>query len=236
MLLAQQVQALVYHFLGGVCFGILFSFLSLCEIHRKTLTRIVMTCGFSLVFTCFFFYGLYFINGGVTQIYCIILFALGFYLFYAYVYCLFIPLYIRILRLFHPIVHSMRVAKKKMYGIIAIRVGLNKGGQEMDKKDPNANKMKKKKLLIRLKNIVLITFSCIFIYNVGNEIMTTKELNQNLAQAQALASEIESEKSALEEEKEKLQNPEYVKRFARGKLLVTQDGEQVFSLEPNTEE
>lgn len=106
----------------------------------------------------------------------------------------------------------------------------------MDKKDPNANKMKKKKLLIRLKNIVLITFSCIFIYNVGNEIMTTKELNQNLAQAQALASEIESEKSALEEEKEKLQNPEYVKRFARGKLLVTQDGEQVFSLEPNTDE
>ena len=48
-----------------------------------------------------------------------------------------------------------------------------------------------------------------------------------------MASEIEAERADLEEEKEKLQNPDYVKRYARGKLLVSQDGEQVFSLEPS---
>ena len=63
--------------------------------------------------------------------------------------------------------------------------------------------------------------------------MTTRELQQNLAEAQVVASEIEAERADLEEEKEKLQNPDYVKRYARGKLLVSQDGEQVFSLEPS---
>ena len=96
----------------------------------------------------------------------------------------------------------------------------------MDNAKASGNK-KRSKLLSHAKNVVLIAFSCIFIYNVFNEVMTTRELQQNLA------SEIEAERADLEEEKEKLQNPDYVKRYARGKLLVSQDGEQVFSLEPS---
>ena len=236
MILAQQVQALIYHFIGGVCLAFFISFISVFEVHLKTLARIVLTCSLCLLFTCFFFYGLYHINGGVTQIYCISLFLFGFYLFYTYLYVLCLPSYLYILHLLTPIVRSSRVAKNKMYVIMKGRVGLNKGGQKMEKNDSPKSKIKKRKILIRLKNIVLITFSCVFMWNVINEFMTTRELQQNLAQAQALATEIESEKGALEEEKEKLQNPEYVKRYARGKLLVSQDGEQVFSLEPEADE
>ena len=98
----------------------------------------------------------------------------------------------------------------------------------MDNAKASGNK-KRSKLLSHAKNVVLIAFSCIFIYNVFNEVMTTRELQQNLAEAQVVA----SERADLEEEKEKLQNPDYVKRYARGKLLVSQDGEQVFSLEPS---
>ena len=64
-----------------------------------------------------------------------------------------------------------------------------------------------------------------------NVLHTTQQLQQDLSEARDLASEILSETEMLEDQKEKLQNPEYVKRYARGKLLVSQDGEQVFSLE-----
>ena len=98
------------------------------------------------------------------------------------------------------------------------------------------NNQKSKKRSMRrvvssLKSVVLVFFSCLFIWNVVNELHTTQQLQQNLSEARDLASEILSETEMLEDQKEKLQNPEYVKRYARGKLLVSQDGEQVFSLE-----
>ena len=98
------------------------------------------------------------------------------------------------------------------------------------------NNQKSKKRSMRrvvssLKSVVLVFFSCLFIWNVVNELHTTQQLQQDLSEARELASEILSETEMLEDQKEKLQNPEYVKRYARGKLLVSQDGEQVFSLE-----
>lgn len=98
------------------------------------------------------------------------------------------------------------------------------------------NNQKSKKRSMRrvvssLKSAVLVFFSCLFIWNVVNELHTTQQLQQDLSEARELASEILSETEMLEDQKEKLQNPEYVKRYARGKLLVSQDGEQVFSLE-----
>ena len=98
------------------------------------------------------------------------------------------------------------------------------------------NNQKSKKRSMRrvvssLKSAVLVFFSCLFVWNVVNELHTTQQLQQDLSEARELASEILSETEMLEDQKEKLQNPEYVKRYARGKLLVSQDGEQVFSLE-----
>lgn len=233
MLLPQQLQSLIAHFLAGVSFGLIFSFYSLISARLSTFFRCIWTTLITLASTCIFYYCLYQINGGVTQIYCIALFALGFYCYYKWIYLLFLPFYLRFLTLFKPIVNACRVVKKKMYAIITSRVGLKKGGQEkMDNAKASGNK-KRSRFLSHAKNVVLIAFSCIFIYNVFNEVMTTRELQQNLAEAQVVASEIEAERADLEDEKEKLQNPDYVKRYARGKLLVSQDGEQVFSLEPS---
>lgn len=100
----------------------------------------------------------------------------------------------------------------------------------MEKSQTN-KKRSMRKIVSSLKSLVLIAFSVFFIVNVVNELHTTKKLQDDLASAKDLASQILSETEMLEEQKEKLQNPEYVKRYARGKLLVSQDGEQVFSLE-----
>lgn len=59
----------------------------------------------------------------------------------------------------------------------------------MDNAKASGNK-KQANYCLRMKNVVLIVFSCIFIYNVFNEVMTTRELQQNLAEAQVVASEI----------------------------------------------
>ncbi len=232
MLLPQQIQALIAHFLAGVGFGILISFYSLISCRLPMLLRCLITPLLTAIYTLIFFFCLYQINGGVTQIYCIALFALGFYSFYKWIYLLCLPFYLRFLTLFKPFINVARVAKKKMCAIIKARVGFNKGGHEMDSSKVSGNK-KRRRLFSYAKNIVLIAFSGVFIYNVFNEVMTTQELQRELADAQIVANEIEQQQADLEEEKEKLQNPDYVKRYARGKLLVSQDGEQVFSLEPS---
>lgn len=41
---------------------------------------------------------------------------------------------------------------------------------------------------------------------------------------------LENQKDDLSKEKQNLENPEYVKRFARGKYMVSKPGEQVFKL------
>lgn len=100
----------------------------------------------------------------------------------------------------------------------------------MEKK-PTSKKRSMRRVVSCFKSLVLVFFSCLFIYNIVDELHTTKELQNDLAAAREMASQIQSETEMLEEQKEKLQNPDYVKRYARGKLLVSQDGEQVFSLE-----
>lgn len=95
----------------------------------------------------------------------------------------------------------------------------------------DAKKSNSRRLFTKLKNVTLVLLSAFFIYNVYSEVTTTMELQDSLAQAKILASEIEEEREILTEERERLQNPDYVKRYARGKLLVSEDGEQVFALE-----
>ena len=48
--------------------------------------------------------------------------------------------------------------------------------------------------------------------------------------AESEAGKLSSQKKELSAQKEKLKDPEYVKRYARGKFLVIKKGEQVFKL------
>lgn len=92
-------------------------------------------------------------------------------------------------------------------------------------------KRKLKKLNYHVRNAILICISVFCLYNVGKELSTTKELNKDIHDAKELAAQIEKEKETLEKQKEMLQDPNYVINYARGKLLISQDGEQIFSLD-----
>lgn len=94
----------------------------------------------------------------------------------------------------------------------------------------SGKKLSKRKALSHFKSLLLVVCSCYFIFNIVSELLTTKDLQEELATAQLIAEEIQTETEKLEDQKEKLQNPEYAKRYARGKYLITSEGEQVFSI------
>lgn len=95
-------------------------------------------------------------------------------------------------------------------------------------------KTKKKqtnKVWYHTKSLILVALSAFFVYNVVDELLTTHTLNHKLVEALRVKEEMSEEKEELTAQKEMLQNPEYVARFAKGKLLVSQDGEQIFALD-----
>ena len=83
--------------------------------------------------------------------------------------------------------------------------------------------------------VIFLLASCGFIYQIGKDIMTTINLKNEIAQSDAQIDQIEEQIAQLEQEKENLGNPEYVKRFARGKYMVSKEGEQLFKL-PSSDE
>lgn len=97
---------------------------------------------------------------------------------------------------------------------------------------PKANQAKKtNKVWYHTKSLILVALSAFFVYNVVHELLTTRNLNVQLAEAKKVKEEMREEEEELSAQKEMLQNPEYVARFAKGKLLVSQEGEQIFALD-----
>lgn len=92
-------------------------------------------------------------------------------------------------------------------------------------------KRKMKKMNYHVRNAILLTCSVFFLYTAIKELTTTKQLKDDINKAQEYALQIEKERSDLEKQKEMLQDPNYVINYARGKLLISQDGEQIFSLD-----
>ena len=100
----------------------------------------------------------------------------------------------------------------------------------MDKK---VNKKKVSKPVYLLKNLFLVCLSGFFIYTFVNELSTTFMLKKDISEAQTIANQLAKERSTLEKQQEMLQDPNYVINYARGKLLISQDGEQIFYLDEN---
>ncbi len=88
-----------------------------------------------------------------------------------------------------------------------------------------------KKVNYHLKSIFLLACSCFFIFNIAKELITAKQIRDELKQEQELAQTILNETEKLKKQKEMLQDPNYALNYARGKLLISQDGEQIFSLD-----
>ena len=83
--------------------------------------------------------------------------------------------------------------------------------------------------------LLLAGISGYFLHHCALDVLTTFQLKEQIAQNKSQISELEDEQTALQEQKEKLQDPEYLKYMVRGKYLVTKDGEQVFKL-PTTQD
>ncbi|MDD6259108.1 MAG: septum formation initiator family protein [Erysipelotrichaceae bacterium] len=93
-------------------------------------------------------------------------------------------------------------------------------------------KKKRRKLtpFTRLLCLLLIGISVYFLYAVGKEIVTTVTLQRQLAQVQEKLQEVKDENKYLTDQKEKLQDPDYVENYARGNYQLSKDGDQIFYL------
>ena len=121
MLLPQQIQAILYHFMMGWVYGCTFSFLcSLLVVVRISFLKGLFEISFHIGFTLLLFYGLYQINGGVTNIYLITFFLIGVFLYYRWYLPVFIDFFQHFRHLFRPIRTKVALVKKKILGIIRL--------------------------------------------------------------------------------------------------------------------
>lgn len=95
---------------------------------------------------------------------------------------------------------------------------------------------KLKSPIIKVFSVILLLISSYLIYGVANELLYTFELTRDLEAVQKELETITAENEALESQKEKLMDPNYVQSFARGGLMVTKEGEKVFHLPSQEEE
>lgn len=98
--------------------------------------------------------------------------------------------------------------------------------------------MAKKKVKRKLKfnplrlllTLIVFSISGYLLFSVGKEVYMTVQITQELKEYEDKLKVIENETRDLEERKEKLQDPDYIKSFARGEYSITKEGEQVFRL------
>lgn len=122
MLLGEQVQAILYHFLMGWIYGCTFSFLCSLTVHlRFALLKSCLEILYHICFTMLAFYGLYRINGGVTTLYLIGFFLMGVFIYYRWYLPVFLSPFAWFWRLLRPIWKKITLAKKKILGIIKVR-------------------------------------------------------------------------------------------------------------------
>jgi len=96
---------------------------------------------------------------------------------------------------------------------------------------------KEKKSRKKLKGFVLniiafIVFgvSLVLLYRVSLQIVQTVQMTARLSSVQEQMSILENENDYLMEQKDKLNDPEYVKNYARFGYMLSKEGEQIFYL------
>lgn len=121
MLLPQQVQAILYHLMMGWIYGCTFSFLcSLIAYMRFAIGKGCAEILFHIGFTLLAYYGLYQINGGVTNYYLIAFFIVGIMIYYKWYLPIFQSFFAWFIHLFRPLRKKVSLAKTKIVGIIKV--------------------------------------------------------------------------------------------------------------------
>lgn len=154
MLLPTQIQAILYHFLMGWVYAFGFSFLiSFVKYLRFPIMKGLMEIVYHILFTFLMFYGLYKINGGITNAYLIVFFLVGILIYYSLYLKVFMQLFSAIKNLIHPLHIKFIVVKKKIIDIIKLPSKFRKR-RKADAKRKKQKKRKKKKKKKSIKNDV----------------------------------------------------------------------------------
>jgi Septum formation initiator len=101
-------------------------------------------------------------------------------------------------------------------------------------------KRRKKKKKANIFVRIIICLICLagtgfFAYQIFNEGMRTYTLTVDINDSKEQIENLKKENASLVDQKEKLQDVNYVKNLARGEFLLSKDGEQIFHL-PKIEE
>ncbi|WP_416326876.1 spore cortex biosynthesis protein YabQ [[Eubacterium] hominis] len=121
MLLATQVQSILYHFLLGWIFAFGFSMLvSFKKAFRFGFLKAAMEFLYPIIFSAGMFYGLFYINGGITNLYLILVFLLGIMIYYRFYLAVFLQFFTGIKKLFRPFCRKLLLVKSKILGIIRL--------------------------------------------------------------------------------------------------------------------
>lgn len=91
-------------------------------------------------------------------------------------------------------------------------------------------KKKKKHPLRTFFSLIAIFAAAFMIFMAAEDFMTTLSLKKDISESQAMIADLENQQAKLTDEKTKMEDPAYVKRYARGKYMVSKPGEQVFKL------
>jgi cell division protein DivIC len=65
---------------------------------------------------------------------------------------------------------------------------------------------------------------------VVEEVLDTVQLSRSIKEVETQLQILETENGTLAEQKAKLQDPEYVKSYARATYMLTKEGEQIYYL------
>lgn len=144
ILLPTQFQMIIYHFIMGWLLGLCFSIFNVinmtCLPHFQKLFEFL----FFTIFTCIFYYFLYQLNGGITQLYCLILFALGIFIFMKFYLMTFNPFLFWLVKRLNFLQSKLRLAFSRVLGIIDIRAKIKKWRNSLGKhKQKSRNNHKK---------------------------------------------------------------------------------------------
>lgn len=91
-------------------------------------------------------------------------------------------------------------------------------------------KKKKRHPLRVLTSLTMICIAGFLTYLAVQDVITTLNLKKQISTTQSELASLEKQKKELTEQKTNLEDPEYIKKYARGKFLVSKDGEQVLKL------
>lgn len=97
-------------------------------------------------------------------------------------------------------------------------------------KKKSGNKKKQYHPMKKFFSVFLVLIGGCFTYMSAKEIITTMQLRQEIQQTEAEIEALKTQQSKLEEQKEKFSDEEYVKRYARGRFLLSKDGETLYKL------